>query len=146
MSVFLFLLGGWIVIGAFGLGIWSPIGPAAGFFPLAGGLLLAVLSLASLSRAARGLDVPTGKTALRDIAPIASVVVLAAAFLGAVEFVGMFASLPFFLVLLSLCVQWRTDARWLASISAGAVVFSVICYFVFKQFLGMLVPAGPLGF
>jgi len=146
VSVVLFLFGGWIIVGAFGLGIWSPIGPTAGFFPLAGGLLLAALSLANSLRAYRRIETVSGTTARRDVLPIAGVIVLVVGYLGSIEFLGMFTPLPIFLVLLSLCVTWRTDGRWLASISGGAVLFSVVCYFVFKEFLGMLVPAGPLGF
>jgi len=146
VSVALVLFGGCVIIGALGLGIWSPIGPAAGFFPLAGGLLLATLSLANFFRAFRRIETVNGTTARRDVLPIAGVIVLVAGYLGSIEFLGMFTPLPVFLVLLSLCVTWRTDARWLASIGGGAVLFSVVCYFVFKEFLGMLVPAGPLGF
>jgi hypothetical protein len=145
IAAFLFVLGMAIMVGALGLGVWSPIGPASGSFPMAGGLLLTGLSAVNFVRALR-LEVGPGKLRGRDALSIAGVVAAIAVYLGVVDFLGMFLPLPFLLVLLSLCVTWRTDPKWLLSMFAGAVVFSIGCYFVFKVFLRMLIAPGPFGF
>lgn len=146
MAVFLFFLGIAITLGAVGLGVWSPIGPTSGTFPMAGGLLLGVLSVVNFVRALRQFEVVPGRLRGRDALSIAGVVVVVAVYLAVVDSLGMFLPLPFFLVLLSLCVTWRTDAKYLLSLFAGSVVFSVGCYFVFKVFLRMLIAPGPFGF
>jgi hypothetical protein len=146
MAAFLFFLGIGIILGATELGVWSPIGPTAGTFPMAGGLLLSILSIFNFVRALRGIEVVKGAIRGRDALSIAGVVVVIAVYLLLVDSLGMFLTLPFFLVLLSLCVEWRTDPKWLLSLFAGSVVFSIGCYFVFKVFLRMLIPPGPFGF
>ena len=146
MATFLFFLGIGIMLGAAGLGVWSPIGPTSGSFPMAGGVLLSVLSVVNFVRALRQIEVVSGSLRGRDALSIAGVVVVIAVYLGLVDSLGMFLTLPFFLVLMSLCVTWRTDAKYLLSLFAGSVVFSVGCYFVFKVFLRMLIPPGPFGF
>ena len=146
MAAFLFFLGIGIVLGAVGLGVWSPIGPTAGSFPMAGGLLLSVLSVVNFVRALRRIEVVSGTLRSRDALSIAGVVVVVAVYLALVDSLGMFLTLPFFLVLMSLCVTWRTDAKYLLSMFAGSIVFSIACYYVFKVFLRMLIPPGPFGF
>ena len=146
MSVFLLLFGSWVVVVAFGLGIWSPIGPASGFFPLAAGLLIALLSLVNIGRAAMGKATLTEQTSWTEFVPIIGIILLIGLYLLSVPFLGMFAPLPVFLVLLSLSIGWRTESGWLLRITGGAFVFSILTYFVFKEFLGMLIPKGPFGF
>ena len=146
MATFLFFLGIGIMLGAAGLGVWSPIGPTSGSFPMAGGILLSILSVVNFVRALRQIEVVSGSLRGRDAVSIAGVVLVVAVYLGLVDSLGMFLTLPFFLVLLSLCVTWRTDAKYLLSLFAGSVVFSIGCYFVFKEFLRMLIPPGPFGF
>ena len=146
MAAFLFFLGIGIIVGATGLEVWSPIGPTSGSFPMAGGLLLSVLSVVNFVRALRQIEVVRGNLRGRDALSIAGVVVVVAVYLALVDSLGMFLTLPFFLVLLSLCVTWRTDAKYLLSLFAGSVVFSIGCYFIFKVSLRMLIPPGPFGF
>jgi len=146
MATFLFFLGIGIVLGATELGVWSPIGPTAGSFPMAGGLLLSILSIVNFVRALRRIEVVSGMLRGRDALSIAGVVVVIAVYLALVDSLGMFLTLPFFLVLMSLCVTWRTDVKYLASMFAGSIVFTIGCYYVFKVFLRMLIPPGPFGF
>lgn len=154
-SALFFLFGSWVIIQAFNYGIVSDIGPDAGTFPLMAGTFIAIFSVLNIVRTIRrfrGIDaseegVRTGHDAvhLTELIRIAIIVLLIAGYVAVFKSLGAFLPLPFLMLGISLTVHWRTDIKWLLTFVGISVVFTIVCYFLFAKFLGILLPVGPFG-
>jgi len=143
---FFTLFGLWVTVEAFRYGLTSNIGPGSGLFPFIAGSLMTFLSVANLVRALNGSEALKDYVAMQEIVPILAISGLGLFYLWLSRFLGVFLPLPFFLVSVSLCVEWRPEARWIMSILAAAVAFSALCYLVFVRALNVPIPRGPFGF
>lgn len=145
-SAFFVLFGAWLIYRAWGYGITTDAGPGSGTFPFVAGLLVMVFSFLNLVKYLTNIQLVQPTIERTELVQIGTIVALIWLFTEIVDWLGMFLPLPFLLVAISLCVSWRVDVRWLLTISAGSIAFSVICYLIFDRFLNVLLPTGPLGF
>lgn len=149
-SIVTLVFGVWILSHALSYGISSDIGPGSGTFPMIAGLFVTLFSAATLVRAVRGRkldpDALQDRVSLAEVARIAGILAMIALYVGLFQLLGAFLSLPLLMIGISLVVEWRIDFRWLAKLTAISVAFTVACYFIFAEFLRVLLPTGPLGF
>src|SRR5690349_18866665 len=126
------------IFGALGLPFWQGFAPESGFLPLLYGILLVGLSAAVLAMRLRdadaaSVDQPVGK-------PLAVLAALTAAVVG-VEPAGFGPSV--FLLLLFLFVVVERLPLLRSLVVAGVTTATLIL--IFKTWLGVPLPAGPLG-
>lgn len=138
--------GGWIILRAADYGIVSPTGPGSGTFPLVAGVFIVVFSAGILLREFVGRPGLGGRIAAMEVVRIATIVAMIGVYIALFGRLGAFLPLPLLMMGISLVVHPRFEARWLATLLAITVVFSVACYFIFAVFLRVLLPEGPLGF
>jgi hypothetical protein len=127
----------WIV-GALGLPFWQGFAPDSGFLPLIYGVLL--IGLAAAVLAMRVLD----PDAVADAQPVAKPLVVLAALTAAVigvEPAGFGPAVFLLLAFLFAAVERLPVLR--ALIVAGAT--TAVLMLIFKAWLGVPLPAGPLG-
>lgn len=149
-SVTAALFGAYVVTEAILYGVTSDTGPGAGTFPLVAGILILLFALINLIRTlkeplADNLQL-AGRMGLPEVARVAGTIVLIAIYIACFDTLGAFLTLPFLFVGVSLMIHWRVDPKWLVSLVAIAVLFTIGCYFVFDTFLQLLLPDGPFGF
>jgi Tripartite tricarboxylate transporter TctB family len=126
------------VIGGLRLPLWEGFAPQSGFLPLAYGVLLTGLALAILiglffGAAASGADQPVGK-ALLVLAAVTTTVI-------GVEPAGFGVAVFLLLAFLFAVVERLPILRSL--VAAGAITAALIL--IFRAWLGVPLPAGPLG-
>jgi hypothetical protein len=128
----------WIV-GALGMPLWEGFAPNSGFLPLIYGFLLTALSLIILA------GLLSGEGAGADTGMIGKPLLVLAALIGAVvglEVVG-FAISIFLMLLVLYAVIERLPILISTAVSAAT---TAALYFAFKTWLGVPLPAGPIGF
>jgi hypothetical protein len=128
----------WIV-GALGMPLWEGFAPNSGFLPLIYGFLLTGLSLIILA------GLLSGEGAGADTGMIGKPLLVLAALIGAVvglEVVG-FAISIFLMLLVLYAVIERLPILISTAVSAAT---TAALYFAFKTWLGVPLPAGPIGF
>jgi hypothetical protein len=128
----------WIV-GALGMPLWEGFAPNSGFLPLIYGFLLTGLSLIILA------GLLSGEGAGADTGKIGKPLLVLAALIGAVvglEVVG-FAISIFLMLLVLYAVIERLPILISTAVSAAT---TAALYFAFKTWLGVPLPAGPIGF
>lgn len=149
-SILTLAFGVWILSHALHYGISSEIGPGSGTFPMIAGLFVTLFSAATLVRAVRerkaASDSAQDRVGLAEIAKIAGILVMIALYVGLFQSLGAFLPLPLLMIGISLVIEWRTDFGWLVKLAVISVAFTVACYFIFADFLRVLLPVGPLGF
>ena len=127
----------WIA-GAFGYRFWDGFAPEAGFLPLFYGLLLTALALAVLI--ARIVDMEGAPSGAPIGKPLVVLAALTAAVVG-VEAAG-FGVAVFLLLAFLFAVVERLPA--LPSLLVAALTTTVLIL-IFRTWLGVPLPAGPLG-
>lgn len=139
LSLLLLAVGLFWAISAVPYGLWQGFGPRPGFMPLIYGLLLVGLSSAILVQ--QFLAAPDAPDQQEPIGkPLMILGSVALALLG-LETAGFGPSIFVSLLLLLLVVERRT---WLASLLVSAAVPACLIL-LFHYFLGVPLPAGPLG-
>ena len=138
LALFFALLGGLWIFAAARMPLWQGFIPQSGFIPLWYGISLfglaaAILARLYLEKAPRPKEEPVGK-------PLVVLAALAAAVVG-VGLIGFAPSL--FLLLLSLFAAVER-LPLLRSLAVAAAVTAVL-FLIFRTWLGVPLPAGPLG-
>jgi hypothetical protein len=140
--VFLTLGGAYLWI-ALGFPMGSAARPGPGLFPVAVGVLICVVAMAMVVRAATE-PATRGERATVEADARARVAVTAAALVGfclALPYLG-YAVASF--VFVALLLKWLGGGRWVAAI-AIALATTAVSYVLFSALLGVPLPRGPLG-
>lgn len=156
-SALILLFGLYVLVQAWQFGITSETGPGSGTFPLVAGAFITIFSVLNLTRSIRThstkksvdptdseLDVPSIHAG--ELGKVVIIVTLIAIYLALFPILGAFLHLPLLMIAVSLVIHWRTDLRWLVTIAAISVLFTIACYYIFEIFLRVLLPEGPFGF
>ena len=134
LALFFALLGALWIVAALRMPLWSGFVPDSGFMPLWYGALLVALAGAILAfNKDRKKEDPVGK-------PLVVIAVVAATIVG-FELVGFAPSIFLLLLVLFAAVERLPLVRSLA-VAAGT---TAVLYLVFKTWLRVPLPAGPLG-
>jgi hypothetical protein len=134
LALFFALLGALWIVAALRMPLWSGFVPDSGFMPLWYGALLVALAGAILAfNKDRKKEDPVGK-------PLVVIAVVAATIVG-FELVGFAPSIFLLLLVLFAAVERLPLVRSLAV----AAVTTAVLYLVFKTWLRVPLPAGPLG-
>lgn len=142
----LLLLGLFIVWRALEYGYMRGNTPGAGFFPLWVGLGLTALSAVNLARSLRGAEVLRTTFDRRGLASTAGIVAAIAAFIVLSPLVGMLAGSALLIPALAFAIRPRWTPRFAATIVTIALVFPVVCYYLFSVYLRVPLQMGPLGY
>lgn len=123
-----------------GLGTWGEPGP--GFFPFWAAVLFGSLAFAGLLQALVGRPMPAPPWQLRGQWRLAVLVAVLAAYAVSLEPAGfLLSTFALLLVLFRLM-----GSRGVVRLVAGSGVISVVVYSVFKFWLGVQLPSGPIRF
>jgi hypothetical protein len=134
LALFFALLGALWIVAALRMPLWSGFVPDSGFMPLWYGAILVALAGAILVfNKDRKTEDPVGK-------PLLVVALVAATVLG-LQLAGFAPSIFLMLLALFVAVERLPLARSIA-VAAGA---TGLLYLVFKTWLGVPLPVGPLG-
>jgi hypothetical protein len=134
LALFFALLGLLWMAAALRMPLWSGFVPQSGFMPLWYGLILVALAVAiAVLQKTPQAEEPVGK-------PLIVLLILAASIAG-LELIG-FAPAVFLLLLVLFAVVERLPL--VRSIVAAAAVTAVL-FLVFRTWLGVKLPSGPLG-
>lgn len=139
------VLGAWVTWTAWGMTLYTEIGPGPGFFPFWAGLLLTIFAFVVFVQSLFG-DVPIFE---RPIYPPRSKVGSVLVTVGAVAFFALFVQrIGFapttFVLLLALLVTYRAHFFPTALLVALGGSFGVA--YVFQTWLGVVLPRTPGGF
>jgi putative tricarboxylic transport membrane protein len=134
LALFFALLGALWIVAALRMPLWAGFVPQSGFMPLWYGIVLAGLAGAILAfNRERKAEEPVGK-------PLVLIAVVAATIAG-FNLMGFAASVFLLLLALFAAVERLPIVR---SIAVAAAVTALLL-FVFRTWLGVPLPAGPLG-
>lgn len=113
--------------------------PGPGFFPLWIGIVMAFLSaLLFLTTRAPNRAFGEGLAGLRRVGLVAGSFLLYIALMG---YLGLLLSLT---LLVAFVLRFVEEKSWRASLGASLLI-AVNCYLLFKAWLGVPLPKGPLG-
>ena len=146
----LLLLGLYIVWNALEYGYMRGTTPGPGFFPLWVGLGLAILSAINIIRSVSGaerLDASEGKafdaaSLYKALSVFAAIMV----FILLTPFIGMLTGTALLIPVIAFVIRPRWTLTFAATIAAIALVFPVVCHYLFAVYLQVPLVEGPLGF
>lgn len=137
LALFFALLGGLWIVAAARMPLWSGFVPQSGFIPLWYGITLFGLAAAIVAKLywkkKPQHEEPVGK-------PLVVLAALAASIVG-LDLIGFAPSIFFLLLVLFAAVERLPLLRSLAV----AVAVSAVLFFIFRTWLGVPLPVGPLG-
>lgn len=146
VSVLLALFGCGVIVYAARYGFTQDRIPGPGFFPMISGVMIAVLSVVNLIRSLSGVEKLEGGIGARQALSIAGICGLLLLYVFAAPYLGLLLPLPFVLVALAYLIEPKPGLWPFAQMAALSVCFTIVCGYLFGTVLGVLLPAGPLGF
>ena len=138
LALFFALLGGLWIAAAARMPLWQGFIPQSGFIPLWYGIALLGLAAAILARMALGRDAPPKEEPVGK--PLVVLAALAASVLG-LDLIGFTPSIFLLLLALFAAVERLPLAR---SLVVAAAVTAVL-FLIFRTWLRVALPVGPLG-
>jgi len=138
LALFFALLGGLWVVAALRMPLWQGFIPQSGFMPLWYGITLAGLAAAILARLWLGKEPPRQEEPIGKALVV--IAVIAATVLG-FELIGFAPSIFLLLLVLFAAVERLPLARS-AAVAAGV---TAVLFLIFRTWLRVSLPVGPLG-
>ena len=138
LALFFAVLGILWVVAALRMPLWTGFVPQSGFMPLWYGVLLTALAGAILAMLLLRKEPGAAEEPVRK--PLVVLAVFAASIAG-LELLGFAASVFLLLLVLFRAVEQLPLARSIA-VAAGT---TAVLYLVFRSWLGVTLPVGPLG-
>jgi hypothetical protein len=138
LTVFLAALGILWVVAALGMHLWEGFAPQSGFMPLCYGIILTGLAAAILANLFMQKEPGKAEQPIRK--PLIVLAALAAGIIG-LELVG-FGPSVFLLLLVLFAVVERLPIGRSVLVAAGT---TAVLLLIFKTWLGVTLPSGPLG-
>ena len=142
----LLLLGLYIIWNALEYGYTRGTTPGPGFFPFWIGLLLTISSAINLVRSLIGAEVLDSLFDAAGFYKALAILSTVVAFIVLAPFIGLLTGTALLIPVVAFVIRRRWTARFAATILTVAVIFPVVCYFLFAVYLQVPLIEGPLGF
>ena len=142
----LLLLGLYIIWNALEYGYTRGTTPGPGFFPFWIGLLLTMFSAVNLGRSLSGAEVVDSLFDATGFYKALAILSAVVAFIVLTPFIGLLTGTALLIPVVAFVIRRRWTARFAATIVSIAIIFPVVCYFLFAVYLQVPLIEGPLGF
>ena len=142
----LLLLGLYIIWNALEYGYTRGTTPGPGFFPFWIGLLLTIFSAVNLGRSLSGAEVVDSLFDAAGFYKALAILSAVGAFIVLTPFIGLLTGTARLIPVVAFVIRRRWTTRFAATILSIALIFPVVCYFLFAVYLQVPLIEGPLGF
>jgi len=142
----LLLLGAYIVRNAVVYGYLRDAVPGPGFFPLWIGIGLILLSAVNLARSLLGRERLEGRFDRHSVVGTLAIGAIVVAFIVTAPWVGMVVGSGLLLPAVAFVIRPQWTARFAATMAAIAVLFPLLAYLLFAEYLRVPLVRGAFGF
>lgn len=144
-AVGILLFGVYIVRNALVYGYMRGTTPGPGFFPFWVGLALIALSAVNLMRSLRGLERLDADFDVVGLYKTLGIIAIIAAFIVLAPVLGMLAGSSLLVLGTAFVIRPRWNARFAFRIVTIAIVFPIVCHFLFGVYLRVPLVDGVFG-
>lgn len=147
-AILLFLLGLYVAVTAFGMGLWVRGVPGPGFFPILAALLMTGLSARLILRQFSGRALLSGRVPPRILGNTIGFVLALIGFVVLTPLLGIFLSSLLMMPVIGILASDKPALRrpYLVQLGLTCIGTALLCQLLFGIVLDVPLPTGPFGF